>query len=126
MEKGDDLLRNNLYNQAILKYLESLTLFKDDTTNPAKKKRSLIMSNIALCYLKLDNNNESLQYAERALLTDISNTKAQQRICESLYKLKRFEEANECVNTFLTTEPENNDLKRMRNKIIYSIENQNA
>ena len=84
------------------------------------------MSKIAFCYFKLKNNNESLQYAERALLTDMSNTKAQQRICESLYNLKRFKEANERVNTFLTTEPENNDLKRMRNKIFKSIENQNA
>ena len=77
MEKGDDLLRNNLYNQAILKYLESLAIFKDDTTTPAKEKRSLINSNIALCYLKLRNNNESLYYAERAVLEDRSNTKAQ-------------------------------------------------
>ena len=68
------------------------------------------MSNIACCYLNMKNNNESLQYAERALLTDVSNTKAQLSICETLYNLKRYEEANERVNTFLTTEPENIDL----------------
>ena len=76
-KQGDDLLKNNLINQAILKYLESLAIFKDDTTTPAKEKRSQINYNIALCYLKLSNNNESLYYAERAILANKSNTEAQ-------------------------------------------------
>jgi len=52
MKKGDDYFRNNLITKAILKYLESFALFKDDKSTPANKKRSQINSNIALCYLE--------------------------------------------------------------------------
>ena len=67
--------------------------------------------------MKLSNNNESLYYAERAILSDMSNTKAQFIICESLYNLRRLGEANERVNTFLTSDPENVNLKKMKIKI---------
>ena len=76
---------NKLIPNAILKYLESLALFKDETTTPAKEIRSSINSKIALCFTKLSNYTESLYYAERAMISNRSNTKAQYRICESLY-----------------------------------------
>ena len=53
----------------------------------------------------------------KAMISNGSNTKAQYRICESLYHLRRLEEANERVIAFLTADPDNNELNKIRNKI---------
>lgn len=49
IKRGDNYCSNMIFNQAIIKYIECIALFKDDSTTHANKIRSKLSSNIAMC-----------------------------------------------------------------------------
>mmetsp|Transcript_63186 Transcript_63186/g.53546 ORF Transcript_63186/g.53546 Transcript_63186/m.53546 type:complete len:106 (+) Transcript_63186:565-882(+) len=73
MVQGNVLLKLKIYHKAILKYFESMSLFKDEKSFNARYLRSKILFNIGLCYNKQEDYFLSLKYCRRSLALDSRN-----------------------------------------------------
>lgn len=92
-KKANTEFNNGNYKKAIDAYFECLEKLLVDKNQNNDQEISVLYSNCAACYLKLNDYTKSLEYCENALKYNQSNIKALYRKCESLKNLEKYEEA---------------------------------
>lgn len=74
-------------------------------------------SNIANCYLKLNDMEKSIEYSTKAINIDDKHLKSIFRKGQALLQLKYFDESKTCLEAALRLNPDNNAIKRELQKL---------
>ncbi|XP_078041970.1 FK506-binding protein 59kD isoform X2 [Augochlora pura] len=111
-EKGTKYFKANKYSLATKMYekVVSLLEYKNDYKNLEEKRDKLILSahlNLALCYLKLDQNVEAKDQCNKALELSMGNEKALYRRGQAYLALASPEIAIKDFKTVLEIQPKN-------------------
>ena len=130
---SDDLLKNNKYEEAIIKYKETINILLEDFNDKdggniaifEGLKDEIIIpcyQNISLCHLKLKNWIKMKTYCKKVLELDKDNIKANCRLCLANIKLGHLKKADHLLEELekkIGGSPELEDLERIyaRNKL---------
>lgn len=109
-EKGTNYFKKSKYNLAIKMYKRVLLYLDKEEEDSSDEKKSLVLSsnlNLALCYLKLNNNVEAKNVATTALGLDPDNVKALFRRGQAYLNIKEPELASKDFQDVLKLEPDN-------------------
>lgn len=107
-EQANEVFRNGKYQEAIELYSKLLEL---DPKN--KNFNSLIYSNRALCYQKLNNMMEALKDVNKSISLNENYTKAYLRRGNIYMALKMYEEAKYDFQKVKDLEPNNSDVHKL-------------
>jgi tetratricopeptide (TPR) repeat protein len=80
--------------------------------------------NLALAYLKMQNPDQALRYANDALAIDENHSKALYRRASVYYEKKNWDGAAKDVKKALQTEPEDKALLKLQEKVEAQIKRQ--
>ncbi|XP_050409166.1 peptidyl-prolyl cis-trans isomerase FKBP4 isoform X1 [Patella vulgata] len=119
--KGTNHVKAGEYQRAIkcynkvISYLEHETSLEEDEQ---KKRDALMLAahlNLALCHLKLEENNSAVEQCDKALEMDSNNTKAFFRRGQAQLNKNEYENAKKDFEKVIALEPEN---KAAKNQIV--------
>lgn len=80
--------------------------------------------NLALAYLKLENPDQALRYANDALALDENHTKALYRRASVYYEKKNWEAASKDLKKALKDAPEDKAIQKLQEKVDAQIKRQ--
>lgn len=124
-EDANNLTRGGNYKLAIEKYKQALKtanveLFADQLDLRAKYRdlRIRIISNVALCCIKLEDYPTAKSACELGLKSEPDHSKMRFRLAVALYNLQDYEESLTQINLALQQEPNNLNIRQQREEII--------
>ncbi|XP_018611467.2 peptidyl-prolyl cis-trans isomerase FKBP4 [Scleropages formosus] len=100
-EKGTQYFKEGKFKQASVQYkkivswLEHESGLQEEDEKRARVLRLAAHLNLAMCYLKLQEQNQALENCNKALELDANNEKAVFRRAEALFAMKEFERARD-------------------------------
>ncbi|XP_039988260.1 peptidyl-prolyl cis-trans isomerase FKBP4 [Xiphias gladius] len=116
-EKGTQYFKEGKYKQASVQYkrivswLEHESGLLEEDEKKAKALRLAAHLNLAMCSLKLQEPNQTLENCEKALELDAANEKALFRRGEALFSMKEFDSARDDFQRVVQLYPANKAAK---------------
>tara|TARA_Y100000741_G_C18228685_1_gene548908 strand:- start:236 stop:1207 length:972 start_codon:yes stop_codon:yes gene_type:complete len=121
-DEGKILFQDNKYEKAIEKYLKSLEYLCDEEHD----EKVNILTNLSVCYGKINNWLKSLEYSEKAFNRNEKNIKVLYRIALSYFKLADYHICVDVCKVGLKFEPNNNMMNSLyRNSVLKKKEDNN-
>ncbi|KAG7216091.1 hypothetical protein INR49_007843 [Caranx melampygus] len=116
-EKGTQYFKEGKYKQASVQYkkivswLEHESGLSEEDEKKAKALRLAAHLNLAMCFLKLQEPNQTLENCDKALELDASSEKALFRRGEALFCMKEFDRARDDFQRVVQLYPANKAAK---------------
>jgi len=85
---GNELYKQKKFADALASYAKGLSYLEKDLNETAELK-STLHSNIAACHVMMKDYQKAIDACKQALWINPQNTRARQRMQESLYKLEK-------------------------------------
>ncbi|KAL4660211.1 peptidyl-prolyl cis-trans isomerase FKBP4 [Arapaima gigas] len=112
-EKGTQYFKGGKFKQAAVQYkkivswLEHETSLQEEDKQKAQALKLAAHLNLAMCYLKLQEQSQALENCNKALELDATNEKALFRRAEALFAMKEFEQARDDFQKVMQLYPTN-------------------
>ncbi|XP_054162334.1 protein unc-45 homolog B-like, partial [Oppia nitens] len=131
-ESGNQLVKSGDYKIAINEYLKALSLSDNTLSDDSKTwqtNRLNLYKNLSLCYLKLEDYENTISYATKALELSPTDIKTLLRRCSALETMQRYSDAFKDALNIQHLEPNNMSIKttlRRLNAKIQELVKQNS